>query len=105
MILRLEGKASETGRLKIENLRHYPNDLVEKLRGLLLTGTEARPDPSRKGFYDVYNGTRVFFIHVSPVSGSVLFLASWLKEQSAEVARVRVGSSSSCGQRLACRAA
>lgn len=105
MLLRLEGNRSETGELKIENLHHYPTELVDKLRRILLTGTDARPDPSRKGFYDVYHGARVFFIHVSPVSGNVLLLASWLKEQSAEVARARAGSSSSCGQRLAYRAA
>lgn len=107
MILRLEGNASDTGKLKIENLHNYPDELVEKLRGLLLTGTEARPDPSRKGFYDVHNGTRVFFIHVSPVSGNVLLLASWLKEQTTSVARAssRSGADSCASQRLACRAA
>ena len=95
-MLRLESK---TGTLKIENLRDYPAELVEKLRGLLLTGTEARPDPRRKGFYDVHNGTRVFFIHVSPVSGSVMLLAIWRKEQAAGAARA------GAGQHLVCQAA
>lgn len=103
MILRLEGKAAEN--LRIENLRDYPGELVEKLRGLLLRGAEARPDPSRKGFYDVDNGARVFFIHVSPVSGKVMLLASWRKQQAAEPASLRAGSSVASSQCLAYRAA
>jgi len=95
-MLRLEGKADQ---LKIENLHDYPVELVERLRGLLLTGTEARPDPRRRGFYDVHNGTRVFFIHVSPVSGKVMLLAIWRKEQAAGTARA--GAS----RQLVCQAA
>ncbi|PYU91715.1 MAG: hypothetical protein DMG25_13945 [Acidobacteria bacterium] len=73
--------------LTIENLKRYPEDIVEKLRNLLVTGTEALPDPRRRGFYDVLNGNRVFFIHISPVSGNVMLLASWLKERPAAAAR------------------
>jgi len=75
------------GNLTIDNLRQYPEDIVENLRKLLLTGTEALPDPCRKGFYDVVNGRRVYFINISPVSGNVMLLASWLKEQGIAVAR------------------
>ena len=73
-------------KLTIENLRQYPEDVVEKLRKLLVIGAEALPDPRRKGFYDVLNGDRVFFVHISPVSGNVLLLASWPKEQEAAAA-------------------
>ena len=72
--------------VKVENLRNYSGEVVDKLRGLLLGGAEADMDPQRRGFYDVYNGTRVFFIHVSPVSGNVMLLASWLRECAAEAA-------------------
>ena len=94
MILRLNGKDTRNGRLTIENLRNYPAEMVEKLRGLLLSGVEAHADPRRKGFYDVHNGTRVFFIHVSPVSGNVMLLASWPKEleRAAEAVHVRAAS-------------
>ena len=94
MILRLSGKDSKSGKLIIENLRHYPAELVEKLHRLLAQGVEAQPDPRRKGFYDLDSGTRVFFIHISPVSGNVILLASWLKEreQAAEAIRVHAAS-------------
>lgn len=92
MILRLNGKDSKSGKLIIENLRHYPAELVEKLHRLLAQGVEAQPDPRRKGFYDLDGGTRVFFIHVSPVSGSVMLLASWPKEREEAAIRVRAAS-------------
>jgi hypothetical protein len=69
----------------IDNLRNYPEHLVARLGSLLRDGAAARPDPRRKGFYDVADGDRVFFIHVSPVSGNVWLLASWAVE--AEAAR------------------
>jgi hypothetical protein len=72
--------------VKVENLRNYSGEVVDKLSGLLLAGAEADMDPHRRGFYDVYNGTRVFFIHISPVSGKVILLASWLRECAAVAA-------------------
>lgn len=72
MILRLNGET------RIENLRNYPPEVVEKLRALLLAGADAVPDPHRQNFYDVTNGVRKFYIHLSP-RGSVWLLASWLK--------------------------
>lgn len=62
----------------IDNLRQYPSDIVSKLRELLLAGAEAYADPHRKEFYDVANGSRMFFIHIAP-SGKVLLLATWQK--------------------------
>jgi hypothetical protein len=65
----------------IDNLRHYPEHLVARLGALLQDGAAARPDPRRKGFYDIIDGERVFFVHVSPVSGRVWLLASWAAER------------------------
>jgi hypothetical protein len=85
----------------IDNLRNYPEHLVSRLGALLRDGAVAQPDPRRKGFYDVADGDRVFFIHVSPISGRVWLLASWAVEeaQSAHSARrvpdIIVGSSAS----------
>ncbi len=62
----------------IENFRHYPEEVVQKLRGLLVRGAQAYPDPHRKNFFDVENGSRMFFIHLAP-NGRVWLLASWLK--------------------------
>jgi len=64
----------------IDNLRHYPEETVESLRDLLTAGALAVPDPKRKNFYDVYNGSRVFYIHVCP-TGKVLLLAMWCKSE------------------------
>jgi streptogramin lyase len=64
---------------KIDNLRSYPADIVEKLRALLAAGAQAYPDPRRKRFYDVQNGSRMFYIHLSP-TGKVWLLATWVKE-------------------------
>jgi streptogramin lyase len=72
MILKLNGN---TG---IDNLRNYPADIVAKLRALLAAGARAYPDPKRKEFYDVENGSRMFYIHIS-TTGSVWLLASWIK--------------------------
>ena len=76
MILKMNGN---TG---IDNLRNYPADIVEKLRSLLASGARAYPDPNRKQFYDLENGSRVFYIHISP-TGNVWLLASWVKTSPA----------------------
>src|SRR5579871_1979507 len=65
----------------IDNLRNYPEHLVSRLAAVLCAGAVAQPDPRRKGFYDVADGDRVFFIHLSPVSGKVWLLASWVAEK------------------------
>ena len=64
---------------RIDNLRSYPTDIVEKLRALLVAGAQAYPDPRRKQFYDVENGSRIFYIHLSP-TGKVWLLATWVKQ-------------------------
>lgn len=69
------------GNTQIENTRNYSDEVVEKLRALLRTGAPADPDPHRPGFYDVKNGSRMFYIHVAP-GGKVWLLASWLKPAS-----------------------
>jgi len=66
----------------IDNFRHYPEHLVARLRAVLREGAAAQPDPHRKGFYDIADGDRVFFIHLSPVSGKVWLLASWSTEKA-----------------------
>jgi hypothetical protein len=65
--------------LRIDNLRNHPAEMVERLHSLLVTGALAIPDPHRKGFYDLEDGDRRFYIHLSP-SGAVLLLATWREE-------------------------
>ncbi|MFZ0959904.1 MAG: hypothetical protein WAO35_03290 [Terriglobia bacterium] len=73
MILKMDGPN------RIDNLRHYPAETVGRLRSLLETGVIATPDPHRKGFYDLEDGDRTFYIHVSP-TGTILLLAEWQRE-------------------------
>lgn len=61
----------------IDNLRNYPREIVERLATALRDGTVAEADPRRKGFYDLTDGNRGYFIHISPVTGHVWLLASW----------------------------
>ena len=74
MVLRLSEQP------KIENLRNYPAEMVEKLRKLLASGAPAKLDAHRKDFYEVENCSRVFYVHVSPVNGTVMLLAIWEKD-------------------------
>ncbi len=62
----------------IDNLGHYSRDTVGQLRNLLLSGTQAVPDPLRANFFDLDDGRRVFYIHLRP-TGKVLLIASWPK--------------------------
>jgi hypothetical protein len=71
MLLRLEYLPG------IENARSYPAETVSELEHLLRTGAPAFPDPGRKGFFDLKNAERTFFIHISPISGHVALLAVW----------------------------
>ncbi len=63
----------------IENLRHYPTQTIEQLRELLAAGVPARLDPRRENFYELESPQQVFYIHVSPVNGKVILLATWRK--------------------------
>ncbi len=65
----------------IEDLGKHSSELIECLRQLLVTGAEAQPDPRRAQFYDVHNCTRTYFIHISPVSGKVMLIATWADDK------------------------
>ena len=72
MVLRVD----ETTR--IEDLRHHPAEVVEKLRLLLASGAVAHEDPNRDSFYEIESNGRVFYICVSPITGKVLLLGTWV---------------------------
>ncbi len=61
----------------VDNLRDYPAETIEELKGLLLSGGSALPDAKRAGFYDLEGRERKFFIHISPATGRVALLATW----------------------------
>ena len=62
----------------VDNLRKYPAEIIKGLEELLLSGGSALPDPKRKGFYDLKNHERTFFIQISSVTGRVVLPATWL---------------------------
>jgi hypothetical protein len=64
----------------VDNLRNYPAEIIKELEELLLWGRSALPDPKRKGFYDLENYERTFYIHISPITGKVGLLATWRKD-------------------------
>jgi hypothetical protein len=75
MILKMSGP------IRIENLRHYPEETVDRLRCILVAGSCASPDPRRNNFYDLEDGDHTFYIHVS-ATGTVLLLATWSRENA-----------------------
>jgi hypothetical protein len=71
----------------VDNPRNYAPEIVKELEQALLAGGRAVPDPKRKGFYDLHNDERTFFIQVSPITGRVLLLATWRRpEEGVELA-------------------
>ena len=69
----------------VDNLRNYPPENIKELEELLLSGGSALPDPKRKGFYDLENHDRTFFIQISSITGRVVLLATWLRAKRAAV--------------------
>jgi hypothetical protein len=63
----------------VDNPRNYPGEIIKELDELLLWGGPALPDPKRKGFYDLENYERTFFIQISSTTGKVVLLATWRK--------------------------
>lgn len=76
MVLRIEKN------IKIEDLRHHPAEVVEKLQVLLANGAMAHKDPHRDSFYEIESNGRVYYICVSPVTGKVLLLGTWLANEA-----------------------
>ena len=69
----------------VDNLRNYPAEIIKELEELLLSGGSALPDPKRKGFYDLENYGRTFFIQISSITGRVVLLATWRKTLSRQL--------------------
>jgi len=71
------------GNVKIENLRGYPEPIVETLRQLLSRGRGAlAADPRRPGFYELADANHAFYIYVwparqEPEASKVILLAHW----------------------------
>jgi hypothetical protein len=76
--------------LQIEDPRNHAADVVRSLRNLLESGVTGRPDPKRPDFYEIVHESRVYYVHVSPITGKVLLLATWPKTASLEAAAGKV---------------
>jgi Protein of unknown function (DUF2934) len=63
----------------VDNPRNYPAEIIKELEELLVSGGSALPDPKRKGFYDLENYERRFFIQISSITGKLVLLATWRK--------------------------
>jgi hypothetical protein len=63
--------------MEIEDLRNHSAETINVLRDLLLQGASVRPDPKRAGFYELEHESTVYYIHLSPVTGKILLLATW----------------------------
>lgn len=81
MVLRMEDK------LWVEDTRNHPAEAVEQVRQLLAAGAEAYADPHRCNFYELQNGSKVYYVHVSPVTGKVLLLGVWSTPTAVEGAQ------------------
>lgn len=66
--------------MQIEDLRNHSAEMVTSLRNLLAGDAKIAPDPKRAGFYEVESHALTYYIHVFPITGKVLLLAIWPKE-------------------------
>jgi hypothetical protein len=71
--------------LIIEDPRNHPAETVETLRKLLASGSRVASDPKRTDFYELEHGGEVYYIHVSPVTGKILLLATWTSDRASTV--------------------
>jgi hypothetical protein len=63
--------------LDIEDLGNHSPGTVIRL-GIVLAGTvNVTPDPKRKNFYEVQQGTTFYYIYVSPITATISLIAAW----------------------------
>lgn len=64
-------------KLEIRDLGKHSAIQVISL-GILLAGpVNVTPDPKRRAFYEVERGSTVYYIYVSPASGTIFLIATW----------------------------
>jgi hypothetical protein len=64
----------------IEDLGQHPAEAVRGLRACLAARPNLVRDPKRESLFEVQGCARIYYIHVSPVSGKISLLASWPSE-------------------------
>ena len=78
MVMRWENE------VQVQDIRNHRPELVHGLESLLLGGTSLTPDPRHPGFFEIHDGTQVYYIHIVPNTRKVLLLAAWMQEELAE---------------------
>jgi hypothetical protein len=73
--------------VQIQDLRDHPRELIVELGDLLASGTQAIPDPKHPELYEIKSDSHVFYVHISPLTGKVLLLATWPSDGVLEEAR------------------
>jgi|HubBroStandDraft_2_1064218.scaffolds.fasta_scaffold2088245_2 hypothetical protein len=63
--------------LQIEDQGNHAASAVISLGILLAGGANLTPDPKRQGFYEVGTDSTVYYIYVSPATGTIFLLAMW----------------------------
>jgi hypothetical protein len=63
--------------LDIKDLGKHTAVTIIRLAILLAGTANVTPDPKRKNFYEVDGGSTVYYIYVSPVTGTISLIAAW----------------------------
>jgi hypothetical protein len=63
--------------MMIEDPRRHPPETLDSLQLLLAEGALAHADPRHENFYELENGSRIFYVYLSPASHKVILLATW----------------------------
>jgi len=71
--------------VQIQDIRNHPPELLRGLESLLLKGASLTPDARHPGFFEVQDGTQVYYVHIVPNTGKVLLLAAWAQAELAAV--------------------
>lgn len=74
--------------VRIENARLYPSEVVDRLYKALSSGAELHADESRANFYDLKAEGQTYFIYISPATGSVTLIATWMQKRTSADAKL-----------------
>lgn len=70
--------------LQLQDMRKHAPELLSGLQSLLLRGASLTPDPRHPGFFEIYDETQVYYVHVLPNNRKVLLLAAWSHDLTRE---------------------
>ena len=63
--------------LDIEDLGKHSAGTVIRLGIVLAGAANVTPDPKRKNFYEVNDGSSTYYIYVSPLTATISLIAAW----------------------------